>query len=462
MRTTGRKVSGRKYTPLLILACVVAVSGTALAIEKLNFKPGWNLFSRDQDVQFGKQSVAEVENQMPLLTDPEVNRYVSTLGRRLIGFAPGNTDYPWTFKVVNNQDINAFALPGGFIYVNRGVLEAADDEAQVAGVIGHEMGHVIMRHGTHQMSVTLAPRVGLGILGGLLGDSGGFASQAVQLIAEVGVTTLFLRNSRSAESQADEVGTYILYHGGYDPYAMAQFFEIIANKYPQRTLELFSDHPNPENRIKKVDALIPELGGPQKGMSDTPEFQATKKRVLALPPPPKAKPGSGPAMPKAAPAPPAPSSNFARYRGQSFAIDYPDNWQAREDHGGVTLAPPGGILTDAQGGSAQAYGALVNLHTPTKKGWGLVDATQDLIESLRKSNPNLRVVGQTSMKIRRRAALSTRLENDSPLEGQKEIDQLITVRGRNNLTVVLFVAPQAAFESYQPTFKAMLGSLELR
>ena len=462
MRKAGRRDVGKKYTARTILACLAAMSATALAAEKLNFEPGWNIFSHDQDIQFGKQSVAEVEKQLPLVTDPEVNRYVSTLGRRVAGFAPGNTDYPWTFKVVNSQDINAFALPGGFIYVNRGVLEAADDEAQVAGVMAHEIGHVVMRHGTHNATLTLAPRLGLGILGGLLGDSGGLASQAVQLIAEVGVTAMFLKNSRGAESQADEVGTYILYHGGYNPHAMAQFFEIIATKYPQQTLDFFSDHPNPENRIKKVDALIPQLGPPQKGTFDSPEFQATKKRVLALPPPPKAKPAGGQPAPKAPPPPPAPSSNFVKYRGQAFAISYPDNWQAQEDNGGVTLTPPGGIITDAQGGSAQAYGAMVNLHTPSKKGWGLVDATQELIESLRQSNPNLRVVKQTSMKIRGQAALSTRLENDSPLEGQKETDQLVTVRGRNALTVVLFVVPQTTFESYQPTFNAMLQSLELR
>jgi len=435
--------------------------GSASAVEKLSFKPGFNLFSHEQDIQLGKGAVGEVEKELPLVTDPQVTRYVSDLGRRLTGFAPGNTDYPWTFKVVNSQDINAFALPGGFIYVNRGVLEAADDEAQVAGVMAHEIGHVVMRHGTHQASLAVAPKLGLGILGAFLGDSGSLAAQAMQMVAEVGVATLFLRYSRGAETEADEVGTYTLYRAGYNPYAMAQFFEIIQKKYPQRTLELFSDHPNPENRIKKVDELIPQLGGPQKGVSDSPGFQATKKRVLALPPPPKAKPGGQPA-PKAPAPPPAPSSNFVKYRGPEFAITYPDNWQAQEDTGGVMLAPPGGILTDAQGGSAQAYGAMVNLHTPSKKGWGLVDATQELIESLRKSNPNLRVVNQTSMKIRGRAALSTRIENDSPLEGQKETDQLITVRGAKGLTVVLFVAPKATFESYQPTFDAMLRSLELR
>lgn len=460
MRTQKLKPCGRRYISLLILACVAA--GSASAAAKLDFKPGWNIFSREQDIQLGKESVTQVEKEVPLVKNAEVERYVSTLGHRLVGFAPGNTDYPWTFKVVDSKDINAFALPGGFVYVNRGVLEVADNEAQVAGVMAHEIGHVVMRHGTHQASQAMLAQMPLAILGGVLGQSGSLMGQLAQAGISLGVGSLLMRYSRGAESQADEFGTYTLYHADYDPYAMAQFFEIIGQKYPQPGLQFFSDHPNPGNRVKNVDALIPDLGPPKKGMTDTAEFQATKKRALALPPPPKGKPAAGQPAPKAPAPPPPPSSKFVKYRGQAFAIAYPDNWQAQEDNGGVTLAPPGGILTDAQGGSAQAYGAMATLHTPSKEGWGLVDATQELIESLGKSNPNMRVVNQTSMKIRGRAALSTRIENDSPLVGQKETDQLITVRGGKGLTVVLLVAPKATFESYQPTFDAMLRSLELR
>jgi len=438
------------------------VSATALAAENLNFKPGWNMFSHDQDILLGREGVVEVEKQMPLVKNAAVEHYVNNLGRRLVGFAPGNTDYPWTFKVVDSKDINAFALPGGFIYINRGVLEVADNEAQVAGVIAHEIGHAVMRHGTHQASQAMLAQMPLAILGSVLGQSGSLMGQLAQAGISCGVGSLMLKNSRGAETQADQMGTYILYHANYDPYAMAQFFEIIGKKYPQPGLQFFSDHPNPGNRIKNVDALIPQLGPAKKGSTDSPEFQATKKRALALPPPPKGKPAGGQPAPKAPPAPPAPSTRMVKYRGQAFAIAYPDNWQAQEGIGGVTLTPPGGILSDAQGGSAQAYGAMVNLHTPSRKGWGLVDATQELIESLRKSNPNLRVVDQTSIRVRGRAALSTRLENDSPLEGQKEADHLITVRGRKAMTVVLFVAPRTALESYQPTFDAMLRSLTLR
>jgi len=281
-----------KSLALLVLACTLAGPGLAQAGQALSFKPGFNLFSLQKDVEIGKESVAQIEKEVPLLKDGEAESYVSQLGRRLVDFAPGNTDYPWTFKIVNSQDINAFALPGGFIYVNRGVLEAAEDEAQVAGVIAHEAGHVVMRHGTHQASQAMLAKMPLAILGGVLGQSGSATAQLAQMGIGLGVGSLLLKNSRGAESQADDVGTYILYNAGYDPYAMAQFFEIIQQKYPQRTLEFFSDHPNPENRVKRVDALIPRLGPTKQGRRDSPEFQAIKKYILSLPPPPKAKPTS--------------------------------------------------------------------------------------------------------------------------------------------------------------------------
>lgn len=459
MRTWLQVEGCKNYLAAAFLACL-AIAPSAAAAE-LSFKPGFNLFSHDQDIQVGKESVAEIEKQVPLLKDARVEQYVSTLGHRLVGFAPGNTDYPWTFKVVNSQDINAFALPGGFLYVNRGVLEAADNEAQVAGVIAHEIGHVVMRHGTHQASQAMLAQMPLAILGGVLGQSGSLTAQLAQAGIGLGVGSLMLRNSRSAESQADQVGTYILYNAGYDPHAMAEFFEIIEKKYPQRTIEFFSDHPNPENRVKKVDGLIPQLGLAKPERTDSPEFQLAKKEALALPAPPKGQPGTQPAAKPASP-PPTPSSRLTKYRADTFAIAYPDNWKVEEGQGGVTLAPPGGVMTGSQGEWAQAYGASVSKYIPPKKGYGLVDATQEMVEAMRQSNPNLRIVEQKSLRVRGRPALSTRIENDSPLEGQKETDHLVTVRGRDSIIAVIFVAPQSAFESYRPTFDAMLKSLELR
>jgi len=243
---------------------------------------------------------------------------------------------------------------------------------------------------------------------------------------------------------------------------MAEFFDIIQKKYPQRTIEFFSDHPNPENRIKKVDALIPQLGPAREGRTDSREFQMAKAEILRMPAPSKGKPApTASANVPAAPA--APSAQFVKYQGNGFAIALPDNWKVEESQGGVVMAPAGGMVTGAGGDSAQAYGASISRYVPPRDRRGnLTQATQQLIDSLRNSNPNLRVVRQTKGRVRGRTALSTVLENDSPLQGQKETDHLVTVSGRDGVLAVVFIAPQSAFDSYKPAFEAMLKSLELR
>lgn len=287
----SRLTLGKK--PGLFLAVLIALCPVLLyALEGLNFKPGFNLFSAQQDVELGRKSAAQVNKQLLLIRDRQVVDYISSLGARLARVAPAqlrNSHYDWTFNVVNSADINAFALPGGYIYLNRGAIDAAQNESQIAGVVAHEEGHVVMRHGTHQASEMMLAQAPLSILAGLLGQSSSLGSQLAQLGIGFGVNSILLRNSRAAEAQADEVGTYILYHAGYDPYGMAQFFAIIQKKSPQRTLQFFSDHPSPGNRIRNVDQEIPLLGPKRNWKTDSPEFEAIKSRLESMPPPPTPK-----------------------------------------------------------------------------------------------------------------------------------------------------------------------------
>lgn len=279
----------RNAPSFLAVACVTFAAGVALAVEAtkgVSFKPGFNIFSKDEDVEMGKQAAVEVEKQDPLLQDSETLRYINRLGMRLIHYEPLPADYPWSFKVLNSRDINAFALPGGIVYVNRGSIEAAEDEAQLAGAIAHETGHVVMRHGTHTATQVVIAQVPLALLGGWLGQSSSAVSEFFQVAAGVGAESILLRNSRNSESQADTIGTYVLYHAGYDPHALAQFFVIIERKDPTRTIQFFSDHPNPENRIQAIESEIPQLGPPIQGKTDSLEFEAVKKRLLEMPSPP--------------------------------------------------------------------------------------------------------------------------------------------------------------------------------
>ena len=461
MGVACRQRSDARYLAAIALALFILPPAMAWSVEPLEFKPGFNLFSVRLEMQLGKESAEKVEKAYPLVSDPQVLRYINELGRRLASLAPNNnSEYAWAFKVINSSDINAFALPGGYVYLNRGAIEAAENEAQIAGVMAHESGHVVMRHGTHEASQALLAQAPLAILESILGREGSLTAR----LAEMGVDSMLLKNSRSSESQADQVGMYILYQAGYDPHAMAQFFEIIEKKYPQKTIQFFSDHPVPENRIKAVDREIPLLGPAKEWKTDSPEFQEAKKRLLSLPAPPREKPtpsvsGSSPG------APPAPSSRLTRFEGNGFSISYPDNWRVQLNEDAVALVPPGGIVNVAESGTAQAYGASISRFQPQNSGqgnWGLIDATQELVDTLRQSNPNLRIIEQKAVNLRGRSAFSTLLETDSPLQGQKERDLLVTTRHRDYLFSLIFISPESSFDAYKPTFLAMLQSLELQ
>ena len=444
----------------VMLVSSLTASAAATTKDQLRVKPGFNLFSPQQDVQVGRENAADVDKKLPLVTDPEVVRFLNNLGRRLAAFAPYNNDYPWSFKVVNSQDINAFALPGGYIYINRGAIEAAEDEAQLAGVMAHEISHVALRHGTNQAT----KRVGLSILTGMLGQGSSLTAQLAEAGLGFGATSLLLKNSRTDESEADEVGAYIMHQAGYVPHALAQFFQLIEKKYPQRTIQFFSDHPNPVNRVKEVDAFIATLGPSPGGTTDSRDFEATKKRLLGMPAPPKSSAAVQPA-PSSLEPPAAPSVHLVKYQGAGFSIDYPDNWQVYGSDNSVKLAPAGGLLDTPEGEAAQAYGAYITLYHPPSqggKGWGLVDTTQQLIEFMRQANPNLSVTEQSGMRLQGRPVRSTAFVNDSPVLGQKELGALVTVRSQYQLLALIFVSPEPAYETYKLTFDAMLRGLVIQ
>ena len=247
-------------------------------------KPGFNLFSAEQDVEVGKQSATEVEKQLPVLKNSTVQNYVAGIGDRLAKVVQG-AGYPYQFKVINVSDINAFALPGGYMYVNRGLIEAAKSEAELAGVMAHEISHVAIRHGTNQASKAYLAQAGLGILGGVLGGGGGSTGQIIGAIGGFGLNTVFLKFGRKAEEQADIVGAQTLAKAGYDPVAMADFFETLrelSGGDPSKFETFFSSHPAPGNRARRIEEEVQLLGAIRK----TPpvgNFSRIKARLDRLP-----------------------------------------------------------------------------------------------------------------------------------------------------------------------------------
>src|SRR5438132_7504275 len=161
----------KKCRVVAILGLILALVFTAYAADsRTKLKPGWNLFSTQQDIEMGREAAKEAERQLQILNDRQATSYIDSLGRQLASHAAG-AKYPYQFKIVNDTAINAFALPGGFVYINRGAIEAADTEAQIAGVMAHEIGHVALRHGTNQASKAYIAQAPLSILGGVLGSN---------------------------------------------------------------------------------------------------------------------------------------------------------------------------------------------------------------------------------------------------------------------------------------------------
>ncbi|RPH28889.1 hypothetical protein EHM92_09845, partial [bacterium] len=356
---------------LLILTLVPAVYG-----QRTKLEPGWNLFSAQQDVEMGQQVAADAERKLPIIKDNRINGYLNRLGQKLASHAPG-PKYPYQFKGVNDPSINAFALPGGFLYINRGTIEAADNEAQLAGVIAHEISHVALRHGTNQASKAYIAQVPLAILGGVAGDS--VAGVLAQIGGGFAANSVLLKYSRDAERQADLMGAQILHDAGYDPRAMSQFFQKLQSSGQRSGMpQWLSSHPNPENRIGEIEEEIGRLGDSRRGIAqDSREFRSIKNLASSLPGPRATGTAQQNGVRSKSGERPAPPSRRLRYFSNDFLnLRYPDNWNSnRSDGGSLMLAPDNGIVSDGQS-NALAYGMMIGIAQDT--GQDLRSATSDL------------------------------------------------------------------------------------
>jgi Zn-dependent protease with chaperone function len=446
-------------TRLIVVALILGTM-TILA-ERTKLKPGFNTFSPAQDIEMGKQVAQEAEKELNLVADREVTSYIAALGERLVTKAPNENKFPFTFKVVDEKEINAFALPGGPVYVNRGAIEAADNEAQIAGVMGHEIAHVILRHGTNQASKgQLIGGIG-GALGGILGGSklGQLASAGGVLAAN----SVLLKYSRDAESQADLMGTQILYDSGYAPRAMAEFFDKLAKEHKGSSIEeFFSNHPIPENRIAKVNAEITRIGPePANPKTNTPEFQRAKNLLLGMPAPkPKPKPADtqgGKTSTPAAP-PQAPSTRMTNFAVAGIQLQHPDNWKSAVNGTHIVLAPAGGA--DDRGNLG--YGMIIDVFKP-QNARSLDDATSQFLDGLRQGNPDIKVVrSRVQTRVDGKQAQLTEVTNASPFGGT-ENDIIVTLlRSPSELLYFVQVAPTKSMPQYQQAFQNIMNSVRLK
>jgi Zn-dependent protease with chaperone function len=458
-------------TVFAMFAMPVAVfSQTQIQYHSNKYKP-------TDDLKVGRQAAAEVERQMPILRDAAATNYVSRVGQRLVSAIPAEFRHPefqYYFKIVNARDINAFALPGGPMYVNRGMIEAAQNEGEMAGVMAHELSHVALRHGTAQ--ATKAQKYGLlagilGIGGQILGGPAGAAAQ----VAGQGVGVYFLKFSREYETEADLLGARIMANAGYDPHDLANMFKTIERQSGGGGGGFLSDHPSPSDRYAKInqEAQYLRVTNP---VRDTREFDQVQARLRSM--------GRAPSMQEIAQGggrtyptgettgnypnnPPRdrvdyPSTRYQAYNtlGGIVRVSVPSNWRELNDNSSVWFAPEGAY---GQVQNQVVYTHGVNFGAAQTQNRGLQPATQELLNGLAQGNGNMR---QRSNLLRTtlggRTALSTSLSNVNEATGQREVVTLITTQLRNGeLLYMIAVAPENESGSYQAAFRNILGSVQI-
>jgi Zn-dependent protease with chaperone function len=464
---------------VVVLALVMSA---ALADAQTKIKSGFNLFSPQQDVEVGQQSATAAEQQLPILRDSAVQSYVDRVGQKLAANA-GGPDFQYRFRVVNASDINAFALPGGYIYVNRGVLDQARNEGEVAGVLAHEISHVALRHGTHQASKAYLAQAGIGILGGILGGkvSQGTAN-IINAVGGIGLNALFLKYSRDLETQADVRGAQILAASGYSPGDMVGFFQTLERVDTAHKTNWLSDHPAPPDRIARIQQEARLLHVSESPTTNVAGLQSVQSRLRGFGAAPTSQqiaqgvtsttttrrrttqPGNASSTINIE----APSSTLRSYTSRSgvYRISFPSNWQVYEQgNTGVTIAPPGAVLQ-----SDVVTGAIINHYDPFGNGRGLVggsaidDATNDLLATLQQSSPYLRVASGSGQRVRMAngTALAATLRGVDPATG---IDERVTVVTRqladDHLIYMLFITPERDAGRYSSVLNAMVNSMQI-
>lgn len=460
--------------------------------------PCKNAFSVEQERTEGAKVAAQIYKEMPVLPDSSpISQYVRQLGEKLVAVTPGYR-WPFNFHVVASDEINAFALPGGAMFVNLGAIRAAETESQLAGVMAHEISHVVMRHSTCNMTKqqSVGTWAALGQLGAAIalgnGALGSMATQGIGMVTGLS----FLRMSRDYEKQADLLGAGILYDAGFDPRGISQFFETIQAKYGEGGAQLFSDHPNPGNRMQYVNAEIAtfpprstkptvtsaafnrarELATKEKAYNGK-EIQAgawrgTGKYALV---------SGGPAQVIPAAANNAAAAGGARlsqaalglndrmifYNGPSFSMSYPQSWQKGEgQNGSVAFVPQNGA---SQAGIA--YGAIVQgarFQSPVTDANALAQATSAIAKQMSDQNGGLQQASQLStLTVNGQPANAIELKGRSPIANGNnavaERDLLVTVaRPDGAVSYMIFIAPEADYPTLKPTFTTMLQSFRVR
>jgi len=435
--------------------------------------PPKNKFTVEQDVQIGREASAEVRKEYPIITDDQIEGYLDRLGERLVDAAPADLNKPqfdYSFTPVNLKDINAFALPGGPMFVNRGMIEAADGEGEVAGVMAHELAHVLLRHGT--ANATKAQGFQIGALAGAIAGAvvGGGLGQVIAQGSQFGLGTWMMKYSREYEKQADLLGAQIMARAGYDPRELARMFETIAKQGNGAPPQWLSSHPNPGNRTQYITQEANQLRVAPR--PDDSGFARTRSRLASLGPARtmaeveknSGSSGEGNRAPvsvgRVGDPVPRPATQYRTVKGgQLFQVSIPSNWTALASESSVKYVPQNGY-GQANGQETMTHGVELGVMRASSR--DLRQATQTLVEGFLQGNEGMRVAGsQRSVQLSGRAAILTPLEGRSVLGGVEHVDVYTTLLADGNLFYHLAVAPDREIDLYTAAFTRVARSIRL-
>jgi len=461
---------GMKSFPLLLTA--------ALAAQTVITAPE-NKYTPAQDVQLGRDAAAEARRQLPVMGDDQMTSYLEDVGRRLVAAIPPDLRHPefrYTFEMVNVREINAFALPGGPMFVNRGMIEAARNEGEVAGVMAHELSHVVLRHGTAQATKATPYEIGQ-VAGAILGAViGGGWGRVISEGTQFGIGTAFLRFGREFERQADIEGAQIMARAGYDPRDMANMFRTIEKQSGPGGPQWLSDHPNPGDRYTYIteEARVLRVDNPVRDTRGFADVQARLRRMPRAPTTEEATRNAGRNRPVGTTGSrggdtrmptgrvEAPSSSYRTYdENGEFRVSVPANWREVQSANTVTFAPDG-AYGSRDGSTIFTHG--IELGFARNETHDLQTATEELIDSLAGGNPRLtRPSRFDRTSIADRRGLHTTLSNVSDATGGLETVDVFTAQLDNGLLLyAIGVAPANAGDNYQRVFDRVVKSIELR
>ena len=461
---------------MLTVAVSAASAQTAITPDKNKYTPA-------QDVQIGREAAQEVRRELPMLSNDAIDGYVERVGERLVRAIPSqyqHGEFRYSFEVVNQKEINAFALPGGPMFLHRGMIEAAKAEGEVAGVMAHEIAHVALRHGTAQ--ATKAEKFQIGAIAGqVLGAIvGGAAGSVIAQGSQFGLGAYFLKYGREYEREADLLGAQIMARAGYDPRRMADMFRTIERQSGGRGggPEWLSSHPNPGNRYEAIQREAANLRIEGTAPSQA-EFQTIQSRLRGMSPAYTAEqiarakqqgqrlPGASgggrdvPARAGNVRVEP-PSGDYQRVSvGNFLQLQVPSNWRGVDGSNSVTFGPDGAFY---QGNGSNGFTHGVQIGVVADESGNLRRGTDDLIQSLLQSNPQIRRQnsGYVRETISGRNALTTTLRNVSEATGGVEMVMVSTLQLRDGSILYLIqVAPQSEANLYASTFRRMKQTVEV-